>query len=241
MLWLEHVSLMPTDAVVRPEFSFYSRPPPSVPSPSQAGLFRADLFNYVQRLHPGFLRIPGGNYLEGVAGKSAPPFRLLTQHLYSAGTGQRSRWAWKNTAAPQDQRAGHYNTAWGYWVRPLHTSSASPHLHPPPPFFRSPTPWVSTSCCCCASCWALRRKWPFTPVSPSPRNCLHCLNTPAPTPSRLLHGPALHPAQPEPAVCAGCGRCDPVRPRRLHYPMGRRARGAGPPGPLLPAAHGGAR
>lgn len=73
---LEGVSLFPADAV--------------------AGLFRRDLFDAVAALRPGFVRCPGGNYLEG--------------------TGPRTRWNWKSTIGPKEQRPGHYNSAWGYWV-----------------------------------------------------------------------------------------------------------------------------
>ena len=45
-------------------------------------------------LHPK--RAQGGNYLEG--------------------TEPRTRWNWKQTIGPRAARAGHYNTAWGYWV-----------------------------------------------------------------------------------------------------------------------------
>lgn len=54
-VWFDSVSLMPANAV--------------------AGLFRADLLTLVKGLQPGFVRLPGGNYLEG--------------------TGPRTRWNWK--------------------------------------------------------------------------------------------------------------------------------------------------
>uniref|UniRef100_A0A7S4FBN4 non-reducing end alpha-L-arabinofuranosidase n=1 Tax=Chrysotila carterae TaxID=13221 RepID=A0A7S4FBN4_CHRCT len=75
-VWLDGVSLMPTDAV--------------------AGLFRRDIFEAMSRMRPGFVRMPGGNYLEG--------------------TGMRTRWDWKATVGLPASRPGHYNSAWGYWT-----------------------------------------------------------------------------------------------------------------------------
>jgi len=66
------------------------------PSDAVAGLFRRDIFEALSRLTPGFVRAPGGNYLEG--------------------HGQRTRWNWKETLGPSAARRGHYNSAWGYWV-----------------------------------------------------------------------------------------------------------------------------
>ena len=48
-----------------------------VPSDAVAGLFRKDAFDKLHAMKPGFMRTPGGNYLEG--------------------TGQRTRWNWKAT------------------------------------------------------------------------------------------------------------------------------------------------
>eukprot|EP00035_Acanthoeca_spectabilis_P005172 m.110773 g.110773 ORF g.110773 m.110773 type:complete len:704 (-) comp12903_c0_seq1:23-2134(-) len=67
-----------------------------VPSDAVGGLWRKDIFDKVSALRPGFIRMPGGNYLEG--------------------TGQRTRWNWKKTLGQREARPGHYNTAWGYWV-----------------------------------------------------------------------------------------------------------------------------
>ncbi|KAJ9467813.1 Alpha-L-arabinofuranosidase 1 [Diplonema papillatum] len=66
------------------------------PGDAVLGLFRADLMQYLVDFKPPMIRVPGGNYLEG--------------------TGPRSRWQWKNSVGPRQQRSGHYNTAWGYWV-----------------------------------------------------------------------------------------------------------------------------
>ena len=68
----------------------------AMPGDAVGGLWRKDIFEKIADLKPGFVRMPGGNYLEG--------------------TGMRTRWDWKATVGPREQRAGHYNTAWGYWV-----------------------------------------------------------------------------------------------------------------------------
>jgi len=67
-----------------------------LPMDSVGGLWRPDVYDKVAALKPGFIRMPGGNYLEG--------------------TGMRTRWDWKATLGPREERAGHYNSAWGYWV-----------------------------------------------------------------------------------------------------------------------------
>lgn len=56
-------------------------------------LFRPDLLRLLQQLHPGFLRFPGGNYVEGV----------------SLG----DSYNWRKTVGPMKNRPGHYN-CWGY-------------------------------------------------------------------------------------------------------------------------------
>ncbi|SFW83836.1 LamG-like jellyroll fold domain-containing protein [Amycolatopsis australiensis] len=56
---------------------------------------RADLGQKLAALKLGLFRVPGGNYLEG---------NTLD-----------TRFAWKNTIGPLEQRPGHQNTAWGYW------------------------------------------------------------------------------------------------------------------------------
>ena len=76
-VWLSVVSLFPP--------TFKNRP---------NGL-RTDLAQRFADLKPGLLRVPGGNYLEGVT--------LDT------------RFDWKATLGPVEQRPGHQNTAWGYW------------------------------------------------------------------------------------------------------------------------------
>jgi alpha-L-arabinofuranosidase len=56
---------------------------------------RTDLMQKITGLKPAFLREPGGNYLEG---NTVP-----------------TRFAWKNTIGPVEQRPGHQDDAWGYW------------------------------------------------------------------------------------------------------------------------------
>jgi alpha-L-arabinofuranosidase len=70
----------------------------SVFPPTYHGLpngFRVDLMQKLAALHPGYFRIPGGNYLEG---------ETVT-----------TRFAWQNTIGPIEDRPGHDNSAWGYW------------------------------------------------------------------------------------------------------------------------------
>ncbi|HEX6681721.1 MAG TPA: LamG-like jellyroll fold domain-containing protein [Candidatus Limnocylindrales bacterium] len=76
-VWLSVVSLFPPTYKNRPN-----------------GL-RPDLAEKFTALKPGLLRVPGGNYLEGVT--------------------LETRFDWKKTLGPIEQRAGHQNTAWGYW------------------------------------------------------------------------------------------------------------------------------
>jgi alpha-L-arabinofuranosidase len=56
---------------------------------------RIDLMKKIAALHPGYFRIPGGNYLEG---------NTLATYFN-----------WKNTIGPIENRPGHDNSAWGYW------------------------------------------------------------------------------------------------------------------------------
>ena len=74
-IWLTQVSLMPP--------TFHDRP---------NGL-RPDLMQKLGGMQPKFLRMPGGNYLEG---------NTIAE-----------RFNWKNTIGPIDQRPGHMGT-WGY-------------------------------------------------------------------------------------------------------------------------------
>lgn len=74
-------------------FAMVSLFPPTYDS-TPNGL-RVDLMQKIAALHPGYLRVPGGNYLEG---------QTLTTYFN-----------WKTTVGPIQDRPGHQNTAWGYW------------------------------------------------------------------------------------------------------------------------------
>jgi alpha-L-arabinofuranosidase len=74
-------------------FTFVSVFPPTYDNASNG--FRIDLMQKLAALHPGYLRIPGGNYLEGDT--------IAT------------RFNWQDTIGPIEDRPGHYNSAWGYW------------------------------------------------------------------------------------------------------------------------------
>jgi hypothetical protein len=65
------------------------------PTFAAQGNLRADLMQKMADTAPGFVRVPGGNYLEGntVA----------------------TRFNWKTTIGPLETRPGHQNDAWGYW------------------------------------------------------------------------------------------------------------------------------
>jgi alpha-L-arabinofuranosidase len=56
---------------------------------------RVDLMNKLGALHPGYFRVPGGNYLEGATIDT--------------------RFDWSGTVGPIENRPGHFNSAWGYW------------------------------------------------------------------------------------------------------------------------------
>ena len=56
---------------------------------------RVDLMQKLAALQPGYMRIPGGNYLEGDT--------IAT------------RFNWEDTVGPIQDRPGHFNSAWGYW------------------------------------------------------------------------------------------------------------------------------
>lgn len=57
--------------------------------------FRIDLMQKLAALHPGYFRVPGGNYLEG-------------QTLATS-------FQWQSTIGPIEDRPGHDDSAWGYW------------------------------------------------------------------------------------------------------------------------------
>lgn len=58
-------------------------------------IFRADLVQKLKDLKPGFLRFPGGTYVQGNYREAA--------------------YRWKNTIGDLETRAGHYNSPWVYW------------------------------------------------------------------------------------------------------------------------------
>ena len=76
-LWLQQVSLFPP--------TYHDR----------ANGNRPDLMQLLADMHPQFLRLPGGNYLEGNT--------IAT------------RFNWQTTIGPVEQRPGHQDDAWGYW------------------------------------------------------------------------------------------------------------------------------
>ncbi|HEV2329172.1 MAG TPA: alpha-L-arabinofuranosidase C-terminal domain-containing protein [Verrucomicrobiae bacterium] len=76
IIWLQQVSLFPPTYKERPNGN------------------RPDLMNLLAAMHPAFLRLPGGNYLEG--------------------NSIAERFDWKKTIGPIEQRPGH-ESPWGYW------------------------------------------------------------------------------------------------------------------------------
>lgn len=76
IIWFQQVSLFPPTYKNRPNGN------------------RPDLMQLLAAMHPAFLRLPGGNYLEG--------------------NSIDDRFAWKKTIGPIDERPGH-ESPWGYW------------------------------------------------------------------------------------------------------------------------------
>lgn len=56
---------------------------------------RVDLMKKLAALRPGYMRVPGGNYLEGETIDT--------------------RFDWSTTIGPVQDRPGHFDSAWGYW------------------------------------------------------------------------------------------------------------------------------
>ncbi|KAL3637083.1 aspartate-semialdehyde dehydrogenase-like protein [Castilleja foliolosa] len=77
VIWFDQVSLMPTDTY-------------------KGHGFRQDLFDMLKNLKPGFLRFPGGCFVEGEWLRNA--FR------------------WKETIGPWEERPGHFGDVWDYWT-----------------------------------------------------------------------------------------------------------------------------
>jgi alpha-N-arabinofuranosidase len=76
IIWFQQVSLFPPTYKERPNGN------------------RPDLMNLLAAMHPAFLRLPGGNYLEG--------------------NSIAERFDWKKSIGPVEQRPGH-ESPWGYW------------------------------------------------------------------------------------------------------------------------------
>ena len=64
---------------------------------------RRDLGQMLADMRPRFMRFPGGCYVEGRTGWDRDP-------------GNPTRWEWKKTIGPIEERPGHRNQQWGYWV-----------------------------------------------------------------------------------------------------------------------------
>ena len=75
-------------------FGFVSLFPPTYKNRANGN--RGDLMQLMANMHPKFLRFPGGNYLEGN--------QVAT------------RFDWKKTIGPIEERPGHMNDGWGYWT-----------------------------------------------------------------------------------------------------------------------------
>ncbi len=60
---------------------------------------RIDLAEKIAAMKPAFVRFPGGCYIEGWE-----------------GWGSHNRYEWKKTIGPIENRPGHQNSGWGYWV-----------------------------------------------------------------------------------------------------------------------------
>ncbi|CAA0832883.1 Alpha-L-arabinofuranosidase 1 [Striga hermonthica] len=76
-IWLDQVSVMPL-------------------STHEGHGFRHDLFNMLADLKPGFIRFPGGSFVEG-------------QWLVNA-------FRWRETIGKWEERSGHFNDVWKYWT-----------------------------------------------------------------------------------------------------------------------------
>lgn len=76
-IWFDQVSVMPLDTY-------------------KGHGFRKDLFSMIQDLQPGFLRFPGGCFVEG--------------------DWLRNAFRWKETVGPWEERPGHFGDVWHYWT-----------------------------------------------------------------------------------------------------------------------------
>ncbi|KAH6794521.1 alpha-L-arabinofuranosidase 1 [Perilla frutescens var. hirtella] len=76
-IWLDQVSAMPLDT-------------------HKGHGFRQDLFDMLAALKPGFIRFPGGSFVEGD--------RLM------------NAFRWRETIGTWEERPGHFNDVWQYWT-----------------------------------------------------------------------------------------------------------------------------
>ncbi|XP_075473745.1 alpha-L-arabinofuranosidase 1-like [Primulina tabacum] len=77
IIWFDQVSLMPVDTY-------------------KGHGFRNDLFKMLKDLSPGFIRFPGGCFVEG--------------------DWLRNAFRWKETIGPWEERPGHFGDVWHYWT-----------------------------------------------------------------------------------------------------------------------------
>ncbi|KAI3901923.1 hypothetical protein MKW92_011270 [Papaver armeniacum] len=77
VIWLDQVSAMPVDTY-------------------KGHGFRKELVQMIENLKPGFVRFPGGCFVEG---------KWL-----------RNAFRWKESVGPWEERPGHFNDVWNYWT-----------------------------------------------------------------------------------------------------------------------------
>ncbi|KAI5671797.1 hypothetical protein M9H77_12161 [Catharanthus roseus] len=77
VIWFDQISVMPLDTY-------------------KGHGFRNDLFSMLQDLRPGFIRFPGGCFVEG--------------------DWLRNAFRWKETIGPWEERPGHFGDVWKYWT-----------------------------------------------------------------------------------------------------------------------------
>lgn len=64
---------------------------------------RPDIAQFIADLKPGFMRFPGGCFIEGMVNEQYPELG-------------NNRFNWKETIGPIEERPGQRNQIWGYWV-----------------------------------------------------------------------------------------------------------------------------
>ncbi|KAI3672526.1 hypothetical protein L6452_38615 [Arctium lappa] len=77
VIWFDQVSLMPMDTY-------------------EGHGYRNDLFKMVSDLKPGYIRFPGGSFVEGIYLRNA--------------------YHWKDTVGLWEERPGHFGDVWSYWT-----------------------------------------------------------------------------------------------------------------------------